>query len=69
MMQGLFQALGGVMRLFARVVFVRACDPAVCSERMVSCEDQGCWCSCSGTPATDPDPWLVCLYAAKNQDV
>ena len=61
-----------MMRLFARVVFVGACDPDVCSERMVLCEDQGCWCP--GTPATDPDHWLVDHWlvgvcAAKNHDV
>ena len=58
-----------MMRVYARVVRVGAWDPAVCSERMAFCEDQGCWCSCPGTPATDPGHWLVGLCAAKNQNI
>jgi len=53
------------MPAYACVLFVGAWDTAVFSERMAFCEDQGCWCSYAGTPATDPDHCLVGLCAAK----
>ena len=56
------------MRVYAYVLFVGAWDPAVCNERLAFCEDQGCWCSWPGPPATDPDDWSVGLCAAKKQN-
>ena len=64
-----FRGVCGAMRLYARVLFVGAWDPAVCSENEFSCEDQGCWCSCLGTSTADPDHWLVGLCATKNQNI
>ena len=37
----LFQGVCGVVRVYAHVLFWGAWDPAVCSERMAFCEDQG----------------------------
>ena len=49
------------MQVYARVLFVGAWDPAVSSERMAFCEDQGCWCFCPGTrPLTPITGWLAC---------
>ena len=56
------------MRAYAYVLFVGAWDPAVCNERLAFREDQGCWCSWPGPPATDPDDWSVGLCAAKKQN-
>jgi hypothetical protein len=68
--------LGLQGRLFQEVVACRekvlvgclwegAWGLAVYIEMLGLCEDQGGWCSCSGTPITG----LVGLCAAKNQDI